>query len=82
MVNLKIEIYNDFQNYYFANPCSHRLKGACLTMKENKLLSYIAMLTPEQIEKLVNQLPRLTSLLSEQAPLCHQEPSSQNQQAV
>ena len=32
-----------------------------------KLLSYIDTLTPEQIEKLVNHLPKLTSLLEEQA---------------
>lgn len=50
-------------------------------MKENKLLSYISMLTPEQIEKLVNQLPRLTALLSEQAPPYPPEQTSQSQQA-
>lgn len=49
------------------------------TMKENKLLTYISMLTPEQIEKLVNQLPRLISSLSEQAQPCRQEQTSQNQ---
>lgn len=57
------------------------LKGACNKMKENKLLSYISMLTPEQIEKLVNQLPQLTSLLQAQDQPCHQERTSQNQQA-
>lgn len=68
-----------FSERFIANIDSHRLKGACIKMKENQLLTYISSLTPEQIEKLVNQLPRLTSLLSEQAPLCHQEQSSQNQ---
>lgn len=58
------------------------LKGACIKMKENKLLSYISMLTPEQIEKLVNQLPQLIALLSEQVPPCHPEQTSQTQQAV
>ena len=36
------------------------------TMKENKLLTYISTLTPEQIDKLVNHLPQLISLLSEE----------------
>ena len=48
-------------------------------MQENKLLSYISMLTPEQIDKLVNQIQLLTSLLSEQAPPFLQEQISQNQ---
>ena len=79
MVNLKVEIYNvfRFQNYFFGEHMSARLKGACFKMKDNKLLSYISMLTPAQIEKLVSQLPRLTSLLSEQAQSCHREQTSQ-----
>ena len=44
-------------------------------MKENKLLSYISTLTPEQIEKLVNHLPQLISSLSEQDQFCPQEQS-------
>ena len=71
-----------FSESFLANKGSHRLKGACIKMKENQLLTYISSLTPEQIEKLVNQLPRLTSLLSEQAPLCPPGQTSQNQQAV
>lgn len=46
-------------------------------MEENKLLDYIAMLTDEQIEKLVNQLPLLTSLLSEQAQPLEQSEQKQ-----
>jgi hypothetical protein len=46
-------------------------------LEENKLLDYIAMLTDEQIEKLVNQLPLLTSLLSEQAQLLEQSEQKQ-----
>ena len=70
-----------FSELSFCELTFARLKGACLIMKENKLLSYIAMLTPEQIQKLVNQLPLLTSLLSEQAPPCPREQTSQSQQA-
>ena len=44
-------------------------------MKENKLLTYISTLTPEQIDKLVNRLPQLISLLSEQGQPCLQEQS-------
>ncbi len=45
----------------------------------DKLISYISTLTPEQIEKLVNQLPRLTALLSEQVPPYPRGQTSQNQ---
>ena len=48
-------------------------------MEENKLLSYISTLTPEQIEKLVKELPRLISLLQEQAPPCPPVQTSQSQ---
>jgi hypothetical protein len=50
-------------------------------MKENKLLSYISTLTPEQIEKLVNHLQLLYASISEQDQPCRQEQTSQNQQA-
>lgn len=42
-------------------------------MMENKLLTYIESLTPEQIEKLITQLPRLTALLEETSQLCPRE---------
>ena len=48
-------------------------------LKENKLLSYISTLTPEQIEKLVIHLPLLYASISEQALPCPQGQSSQNQ---
>ena len=48
-------------------------------MKENKLLTYISTLTPEQIDKLVNCLPQLISLLSEEGQPYLQEQSLQNQ---
>ena len=31
----------------------------------DKLLAYIDTLTPDQVDKILNQLPRLTSLLEE-----------------
>ena len=68
-----------FSELLFANNCSFRLKGACINMKENKLLTYISMLTPEQIEKIVNHLPQLYASISEQVPPCHQEQISQIQ---
>ena len=61
--------YNFFRNYYFANISSRCLKGACTTMKENKLLSYISMLTPEQIDKIIDRLPRLYEEVLSQAPV-------------
>lgn len=34
----------------------------------DKLMAYINTLTPEQIDKIINELPRLTSLLEESVP--------------
>jgi hypothetical protein len=48
-------------------------------MKENKLLSYISTLTPEQIEKLVSHLPQLYASASKQDQPCPQEQFSQSQ---
>ena len=48
-------------------------------MKENKLLTYISTLTPEQIDKLVNRLPQLYASISKQAPPYLQEQSLQTQ---
>ena len=46
---------------------------------KDQLISYILSLTPEQVAKLVNQLPQLTSLLEELKKPCHQEQTSQIQ---
>ncbi len=45
----------------------------------DKLISYIMTLTPEQVDKVVNQLPRLSALLGESDQPCHQEQFSQKQ---
>lgn len=34
----------------------------------DKLMAYINNLTPEQVDKIMNQLPRLISLIEESAP--------------
>lgn len=41
------------------------IKGVVLIMKNQKLLDYVSTLTPEQVEKLINHLPQLISLLEE-----------------
>lgn len=46
--------------------------------KKEELLQYVSTLTPEQIDKVVSQLPRLNELLAEQAPLFPREQNSQN----
>ena len=43
--------------------------------QENKLISYILSLTPEQVDKLVESIPVLTSLLSVDIQPCPQEQS-------
>ena len=47
--------------------------------KIDQLISYILTLTPEQVDKVVSQIPRLTELLAESSQPCLQEQSSQNQ---
>ena len=44
-----------------------------------KLISYIMSLTPEQADKIIRQIPRLTALLEESLQPCPPEQSSQNQ---
>lgn len=42
-------------------------------MKNQKLFDYLATLTPEQVEKLINHLPQLISLVEEPCQPCLQE---------
>lgn len=44
----------------------------------DQLITYVSNLNPEQINKLVNHIPLLTSLLEEQAPPYLPEQTSQN----
>jgi ferredoxin len=48
-------------------------------MKENKLITYIMSLTPEQVDKLVSSLPLLISLLLAEGQSCPPELSLQIQ---
>lgn len=48
-------------------------------MNNQDLVDYICSLTPEQIDKLISQLTRLTSLLSGQAQPCPPEQTKQSQ---
>ena len=47
----------------------------------DELVKYILNLTPEQVEKIVSQLPRLSSLLEEPSLPCLQEQSLQTRSA-
>lgn len=48
-------------------------------MKEKEeLISFISALSEEQIDKILNQLPQLFSLLGEASPPCHRELTLQN----
>lgn len=68
--------YNDSE--YRTVVCPGERRNERMTHKED-LLSYISALTEEQVEKIINQIPRLISLLAESSPLCHQEQTLQNQ---
>ncbi len=54
-------------------------KGEHKMNANEKLVDYILSLTEEQVDKLINRLPQLTSLLEEASPLCSQEQTEQNQ---
>lgn len=43
------------------------------------LITYVLSLTPEQIDKLTHQIPRLTALLAESYQSDHREQPLQNQ---
>lgn len=45
----------------------------------DELIKYILSLTPEQVNKVVSQIPRLTELLEEPSQPCPQEQTSQTQ---
>ena len=75
-----LRLYNVFRIIFLANTGSPLLKGEHTMSAVDKLISYVSSLSPEQIEKIVNQIPRLTSLLSEQAPPCPPGQFLQNQQ--
>ena len=48
-------------------------------MKEKaELISFISSLSEEQIDKIINHLPQLISLLEEASPLYHRELTLQN----
>ena len=56
-----------------------RVKGEMYMTAKEELLHYITTLTPEQVKKVVSQLPRLTLLLEEPLPPCPREQTLQNQ---
>ena len=66
-----------YQTYHKSN--SYTLSEKEVTAMKNELLNFIENLTPEQVDKLVTQIPRLTSLLSGSSQLCHPAQTLQNQ---
>ena len=70
-------VYNDFRTL-IPNDCSPQRKGDAKMSAVDTLVKYILTLTPEQVDKVVSQLPRLTGLLSESSQPCLQEPSKQS----
>ena len=47
-----------------------------IEMKENKLVEFISLLTEEEIERIIEELPRLTAMLEESALPYHPEQSA------
>jgi hypothetical protein len=45
--------------------------GANNMSAKEELLSFVANLTPEQVEKIINRFPELISALAEQGQPCH-----------
>ncbi len=63
--------------HQFPNPHGRKIKMSAV----DELIKYILELTPEQVDKVVNQLPRLTELLSKSSQPCPQEQFSQTRSA-
>ena len=49
------------------------MKGELRMTAKEELLAYISNLTPEQVEKVINQLPQLISAIEAQEPLYRRE---------
>lgn len=69
--------FNKFLQYnifgiLIPNTCAPA-KGEIRMSDTEKLMNYILSLTPEQVDKVVSQLPRLTELLEESLQPCPQE---------
>ena len=60
-------------------PIFAQAKGEARMTAVDQLIKYILTLTPEQVDKVVNQIPRLIELLSESSQPCPPEQSAQNQ---
>lgn len=59
-----------------------KIEGSTQDMTNvDKLITYILTLTPEQADKVIRQLPRLTELLAESLQPCLQEQSLRTQSA-
>jgi hypothetical protein len=71
----KFLLYNIFGTFFrtYVAPA----KGEIRMSDTEKLMAYILTLTPEQVEKVVSQLPLLTALLSKSAQPSLQELSEQ-----
>ena len=67
-----------FQNITEERVFLPRMKGECKMTPKEELLSYISNLTPEQVDKIINQLPQLISAIGAQEPPGHLELSLQN----
>ena len=84
MVTLSIDFgiatYYALFRIFDENGCSQHIRKESAKMSAvDKLVSYILELTPEQVDKVVSQLPRLTELLSGSSQPCLQEQSLQKQ---
>lgn len=71
----KFLLYNIFGTFV-PNTCAPE-EGEIRMSDTEKLMDYILTLTPEQVEKVISQIPLLTALLSKSAQPCLQEPSEQ-----
>ena len=67
----------NFQQYHEIKFIKMKKIRGDVAMK-NELLNFIENLTPEQVDKLITHLPRLTSLLSESCQLSPREQTLQN----
>ena len=79
--NKSLLILREFTNKilfrtFVPNGCAP-VKGEIRMSDTDKLMAYILTLTPEQVDKVVSQIQRLTELLSESEQPCLQALSAQ-----
>jgi hypothetical protein len=69
--------YNPYCNIIISEQLFAPVKGECYMTAKEELLDFIANLSPDQVEKLLNHFSELSASLEESYLPCHQEQTLQ-----